>query len=80
MLQEGLYKCAITSYVALHVGLAADVRDVVPTEKNRFDCLMQSKLFEVVLIGKEQTPRASFCRNLACLRTGLHPFEQPFCP
>ena len=43
---------------------AADVRDVVPTEKNRFDCLMQSKLAEAGSIDSEETLHASLLPRL----------------
>ena len=44
---------------------SADVRDVVPPEKNRFDCLMQSKLSEAVVTGSDCTLHASLSPRFA---------------
>ena len=39
--------------------------DVVPPEKNRFDCLMQSKLSEAVVTGSDCTLHASLSPRFA---------------
>ena len=49
---------------------SADVRDVVLSEKNRFDCLMQSKLSEAVPAGADETFHGSFLQ-LRRLRAGF---------